>query len=74
MQCCSCLMGNISLAEPRLLVEFEDRPGTDVIEDLCSLQTTVQTNQIVESLYVMTSAYLANLNRCITIPIFESGC
>ena len=70
MQCCSCLMSKISLAEPRLLIERDIRPGTDAIQDLCSLQPTVHTNKIVESLYIMTSAYLANINHCITIPYF----
>ena len=45
-----------SLAEPRLLIERENKPGTDAVQDLCSLQPTVQTNQLVESFYVMISA------------------
>ena len=49
-----------SLAEPSLLIERENRPGTYAVQELCSLQPTVQTNQIVEFFYVMISAYYTN--------------
>ena len=39
-----------------------------------SLQPTLQTNQNVELFYVMIFAYLINLKRCVTTPLFESGC
>ena len=63
-----------SLAEPRLLIVRENRPGTDAIQGLCSLQRTVETNQIAESVYVMISAYLTDLKPCVTTPIFENEC
>ena len=48
------------LAEPRLVITRENRPGANAMQGLSSLQPTVQTNQIVESFYVMICSYHTN--------------
>ena len=67
-------VSKFSLAEPRLLIERENKPSTNATQDFCSLQLTVQTNQIVESFYVTTYAYPTNLKPCVTTLIFENDC
>ena len=62
-----------SLAEPHLVILCE-LCLVQCIQDFCSSQPTMLTDQIVEWFYVMISSYLANRKPRRTTPILENGC